>query len=81
MEIIIGGPPAINKTQNRVNTGSGQLVEAKIVALREGRKKRDNPDNPNARVMTVIVPEGFKIPKDADSGKYRLFLRFSQQQG
>jgi hypothetical protein len=30
--------------------------------------------------MTLLVPEGYYVPADIDSGNYRVFLRFVPQQ-
>jgi hypothetical protein len=31
--------------------------------------------------MTLMIPEGYNIPKDIESGNYRIFLRFAPRKG
>jgi hypothetical protein len=92
MEIVIGraqpvGPPASQKAV------SGEFIEAKMLNLRPPRRRktgtppgqteRRNQNSTNdpvgGRVMTLLIPNGFAIPKDIESGNYRIFLRFARQ--
>ncbi len=49
------------------------VVEARVLEIRDPRE-REGPDS--GRVVVLMVPEGYKIPRGADSGKYRTYLRF-----
>ncbi len=86
MEIVIGatqrvGPPG-KKTKPQ-----GNVVEARILNVRPPRRRPRGPGNDQAerhnddpaagRVMVLLVPEGYHIPQDVDSGNYRVFLRFA----
>ncbi len=90
MEIVIGatapvGPPP----KKNVSTGGG-YVEAKVLNIRAPRRRRVIPqgqddrrggkeshDPASGQVMVLLIPEGYNIPSDIDSGNYRVFLRFA----
>ncbi|MBF0302609.1 MAG: hypothetical protein HQK73_06185 [Desulfamplus sp.] len=67
------------------------MIEAKMLNIRPPRKRQSRPpkgeerrndrgyqDPGNSRVMVLLIPEGNKIPKEIESGKYRVFLRFAK---
>jgi hypothetical protein len=43
----------------------------------ERRNGQPAYDPASGRVMVLLVPEGYHIPSDIDSGNYRVFLRFA----
>lgn len=63
-------------------------IEARILHIRPPRR-RQNPDRkgqprhpgspqadpPGARVLILLVPEGYKLPEGVDLENYRVFLR------
>ena len=90
MEIVIGkaspvGPPP------KKGAGAGDFIEARMLHVRPPRRRRGNAptgakdrrgnlkslDPVGSRVMVLLVPDGFRIPQDIDSGNYRVFIRFA----
>ncbi|MBN1930338.1 MAG: hypothetical protein JW786_01850 [Desulfobacterales bacterium] len=93
MEIIIGstqpvGPPVLKG----IGTNTG-MIEAKVLNIRpsrkrqrqlqhgtiERRKKKITSDPSGGRVLVLLIPDGYKLPKGIESGNYRVFLRFVLQ--
>ncbi len=88
MEFVVGAPQPIGPPGKRLPNQS-QVVEARILNVRpprrgprslaekkEDRRNRSSGQDPAAgRVMVVLVPEGYYVPTDIDSGNYRVFLR------
>ena len=42
----------------------------------ERRQKRGKPDPAGSRVLVLMIPDGQQLPKDLQTGSYRVFLRF-----
>jgi hypothetical protein len=92
MEIVIGRTQPVGRPASK-GAVSGEFIEAKMLNLRPPRRKktgtppgqreRRNQNSVNdpvgGRVMTLLIPNGFAIPKDIESGNYRIFLRFARQ--
>ena len=92
MHFVIGGPQRIGPPAQKLPTKHGQL-EARILNVRSPRKRprRKTPrlqdrryktpehDTASGRVMVLLVPEGYQIPGDINSGDYRVFLRFARR--
>ena len=92
MEIVIGATPARPVGKNGPSEHGG-VIEAKVLSLRnsrsrmayppmgrkEKRKWKEAQDPGNSCVMTLLVPHKYKLPKDLDSGNYKIFLRFLKQ--
>ncbi len=88
MEIVIGAAPRIGQPGKRMVPKTA-YVEAQVLNMRAPRRRRENLDggqpdrrHPKAnadpaagRVLLLMVPEGYHIPQDLDSGNYRVFLR------
>ncbi|MGD8958410.1 MAG: hypothetical protein PVI27_01080 [Desulfobacteraceae bacterium] len=36
-----------------------------------------NQDPAGGRVMVLLIPEGYNLPRDIDCGDYRIFVRFA----
>lgn len=92
MEIVIGAAPRVGPPPKRNPAGGGGFVEARVLNVRQPRRRRERPpgesdrrqfnaqDDPaGGRVMVLMVPEGYNIPPDITSGNYRIFLRFAPQ--
>jgi hypothetical protein len=93
MEFVVGAPTPIGSPGKRL-PDQPQVVEARVLNVRpprrrvegpaknrEDRRKQSSRQDPAAgRVMTLLVPEGYHVPADIDSGNYRVFLRFVPQQ-
>ena len=94
MEIVIGRTPPVGPPPAKA-AGSGEFIEAKMLNLRPPRRRRGTPpgqkerrnrsgginasDPVGGRVMTLLIPNGFAIPQDIESGDYRIFLRFAKR--
>ncbi len=92
MEIVIGAVPQTGSPNRRIKT-KGAGVEARMLSVRPTRRKNGFlsygttekrgrtklPDPVGGRVLTLIVPDGLKLPSDLSSEKYRVFLRFAQK--
>ena len=92
MRIVIGDTPRVGPSgQYRPDMDSG-LVEAKLLDIRAPRKERGEPpdgterrehsdksDPAAGRIVVLLVPEGYKIPKGVESGNCRIYLRFVQR--
>jgi hypothetical protein len=90
MHIIIGPTYAVESPGTRNPAAMNGPVEARVLGVRaprerpgnppngqkDRRTKKDRPDPKGGRVMLLLVPEGFKIPKDVESGNYKVLLRF-----
>jgi hypothetical protein len=89
MEIVIGASPRIGQPGKK-EASRGAYVEAQVLNIRSPRRRRESragqPDrrykggghDPAAgRVVVLMVPDGYSIPKDIGSGNYRVFLRFA----
>ncbi len=89
MEIVIGAAPRVGQPDKK-ETSRNAYVEAKVLNIRAPRRRRESrtgqPDrryrggghDPAAgRVVVLMVPDGYNIPKDIGSGNYRVFLRFA----
>lgn len=86
MEIIIGSIPPLGPPPNRPPE-TGPTIEAHLLHIRPPRKgiagpsgmerrgKRVN-DPQKGRVLTILVPDADSLPKDIDSEKYKIILRF-----
>ena len=76
MRIVIGetvriGPSAPNRPE-----GESLSVEARLLEIRDRRETADSRGASNGRIITLLVPEGQKIPRGVESGDYRIYLRF-----
>jgi len=89
MEFVVGATPQVGLPPKH-SAGNGGFVEAKVLNVRPPRRKKQRlpdendrrqanaPKDPlGGRVMVLLVPEGYNIPRDIASGKYRTFLRFA----
>jgi hypothetical protein len=89
MEIVIGASPRVGQPTKK-EPSRGAYVEAQVLNIRAPRRRREQragkPDrryrgsghDPAAgRVVVLMVPDGYNIPKDLESGNYRVFLRFA----
>ena len=91
MEIIIGSSPPIGQDlPAKQPSAVGGSVEAKLLNVRKPRqgisgpsgmerRQKQTQDPIKGRVLTVLVPDATLLPKDIDSGNYRVHLRFSRK--
>ncbi len=92
MHFVIGAPQRIGPPSQKQETKNGQL-EARILNVRSPRKRprrksfrpqdrryrSPEHDTASGRVMVLLVPEGYQIPRDINSGEYRVFVRFARR--
>ena len=94
MEIVIGATPRVGAPLKRTPAAGGGYVEAKVLNVRPPRRRQERAPNQgdrrtkknavdpaSGRVMTLMIPEGYNIPRDIESGNYRIFLRFAPRKG
>lgn len=90
VDIIIGSiqptrPP--DKKPGEVVPGA---IEAEILNIRrprqtisrpsgKERRKQFRQDPHNGQVLTLLVPDGMKLPKDLDERRYKVMLRFMKK--
>lgn len=90
MEIIIGTTPPLGQPYTKTPVNSNGLVEAKLLHVRPPRRGVAGPsgverrgkksrDPLNARVLTIMVPDADTLPKDIDTGDFRVILRLSKK--
>ena len=91
MEIIIGAPPSIGVPfPEKTKANNSGLIEATLLNVRQPRRGIAGPsgmerrgkksqDPVKGRVLTIMVPDGASLPKDIDTGNYRVMLRFSKR--
>lgn len=92
MEIVIGATGRIGPSSQKTEP-MGTLIEARVLNVRPPRRRPAGPgagrverrtgqaanDPASGRVIVLLVPEGYHIPSDIDSGNYRVFLRFASR--
>jgi hypothetical protein len=87
MEIIIGSIPPLGPPAPRIPAEIGPGVEAHLLHIRPPRRGIAGPsgmerrgkkvsDPLKGRVLTVLVPNADSLPKDIDTDKYKVILRF-----
>ena len=90
MEIIIGAPPRVGAAEKNRKERQGEFVEGKILGVRQPRKYFLNPpmgekdrrseshisDPMGGRVLTLLIPDGYKVPNNIENGEFRILMRF-----
>ena len=77
MRIVIGETNEISSAAQYRLDNESVSVEARLLEIRDRRKENSGSGNAvSGRVITLLVPEGQKIPRGVESGEYRIFLRF-----
>jgi hypothetical protein len=93
MNIVIGDVPRVGSAGQYRSDMEPALLEARLLDIRKHRKQLGDPavgqterreggdgsDSPSGQVLTLLIPEGYKIPRGVESGQYRIFLRFVQR--
>ncbi len=94
MEIVIGDTSAVGSPTVKEGR-TGGLVEAKVLNIRAPRKRKVNTtvwkdkrrkekyghDPGDGRIMVLLVPDGYKIPKDIETREYKVLMRFIPKRG
>jgi hypothetical protein len=75
MNIVVGETVQIGPAVQYRQDGEAASVEAKLLEIRE---RRATPDSGNAsgRIITLLIPDGQRIPRGVESGEYRIYLKF-----
>jgi hypothetical protein len=90
MDIVIGATPRVGVQEKKRRGKGSQVLEGRVLDMRDSRKpygvppngtgerrfKRNGPDPSNSRVVTLLVPDGYSLPRDAGSGNLKVFMRF-----
>ena len=76
MNIVIGESVRIGPAAQYRPEGEASSVEARLLEIRDGRSTSDSGSAPQGRVITLLVPDGQKIPRGVESGEYRIYLKF-----
>jgi hypothetical protein len=87
MEIIIGSITPLGSPMPKPPAEAGPAVEAHLLHIRPPRKGIAGPsgmerrgkkvsDPLKGRVLTLLVPNADSLPKDIDTEKYKVLLRF-----
>ncbi len=76
MNIVIGETVRIGPAAPYRPEGELLSVEARLLEIRDRKASSDSGSAASGRVITLLVPEGQKIPRGVESGDYRIYLRF-----
>jgi hypothetical protein len=76
MRIVIGESSEINSAGQYRLDNDPVTVEARLLEIRDRKENTDSGPAVSGRVITLLVPEGQKIPRGIESGDYRIYLRF-----
>ncbi len=92
MDIKVGSVLPVKNAEGS-NRGRSHVIEARVLAVREPRRRpqrrlpgdaeqRRQPsretDPVNGRVLVLMVPDSRMLPADFDKNGYRVFLRFAR---
>lgn len=76
MNIVIGEAVRIGPAAQYRPEGEPSSVEARLLEIRDREGNGASGGAPYGRIITLLVPEGQKIPRGVESGEYRIYLRF-----
>ena len=76
MNIVIGQTNEISSAGQYRLDNEPVSVEARLLEIRDRKESKDSGPAVSGRVITLLVPEGQKIPRGVESGEYRIYLRF-----
>ncbi len=76
MNIVIGETSEISSSNQYRLDSEPVSVEARFLEIRDRRENTESGTSVSGRVITLLVPEGQKIPRGIESGDYRIYLRF-----
>lgn len=83
MDIVIGQISETGSATQYRSDGEPALVEARLLEIRDRRKDASGAGSAaSGRVITLLVPDGQRIPRGVETGEYRIYLRFvNRRQG
>jgi hypothetical protein len=76
MNIVIGETTHVGTAGQYRQDNEPVSVEARLLEIREKKESADSGNAVSGRIITLLVPEGQKIPAGVASGDYRIYLRF-----
>ena len=76
MNIVIGETVRIGPAAQFRPEGESLSVEARLLEIRDRKETAGLGNAGSGRIITLLVPEGQKIPRGVESGDYRICLRF-----
>ena len=76
MRIVIGETVQIGPAAPYRPEGEPLSVEARLLEIRDRRETSASGSVSSGRIITLLVPDGQKIPRGVESGDYRIYLRF-----
>lgn len=87
MEIVIGSIPPLPSQTKKSPPKNSTVIDAQLLHVRPPRKGIAGPsgmerrakqvrDPQNGRVLTIMVPDGSRLPADIESARYDLEIRF-----
>ena len=90
MEIVIDAPPPVGAAKKNRKERPSEFIEAKILGMRQPRKHFPSPpvgekdrrsknhisDPMGGRVLTLLIPDGYKVPNNIRNGDFRILMRF-----
>jgi lipopolysaccharide export system protein LptA len=76
MNIVIGETGKIGPAAQQRLESEPVAVEARLLEIRDKRETAGSGNVVSGRIVTLLVPEGQKIPRGVESGEYRIYLRF-----
>ncbi len=76
MRIVIGETIRNGSAAQHRSDGEAVAVEARLLEIRDRKNSNEQGGVVSGRVITLLVPEGYKIPRGVESGDYRIYLRF-----
>ena len=76
MNIVIGEAVRIGPAAQYRPDGESVSVEARLLEIRDRGQTAGSGSAVSGRIITLLVPEGQKIPRGVESGDYRIYLKF-----
>lgn len=76
MRIVIGETNDISSAGQYRLDNEPVSVEARLLEIRDRRETSASGSVSSGRIITLLVPDGQKIPRGVESGDYRIYLRF-----
>ena len=77
MDIIVGESAGIGPSDHYTREEDGTLLmEARFLEIKEKKEQGESGKPARGRVLSLLIPDGQKIPRGLETGDYRIYLRF-----
>ncbi len=76
MRIVIGESTGVGTTAQYRPENEPLPIEARLLEIKDRRESSGSGGVISGRVLTLLVPEGQKVPRGVESGDYRIYLKF-----